>query len=176
MQNDAERKTCPMCCSEIPAKAKKCPQCLHLQWKLNNYVWLWPTLGMTLMMIPLVAAAFAVSAMFDMGESYEPFKDQIVIVESEVAFGETKTTDTVAVLGTVRNNSPIGWKDVLFQVEFWNAEGKRIDTDQKREHPLTVPASEIVPFKISIRREFPKEQCAKHTVRIVNARDARGRW
>ena len=116
------------------------------------------------------------SNVFDEGKSFEPYKGQIVITESEMVFGETKTTDTVAVLGTVRNGSAVPWKEVVFQVEFWNAAGKRIDTDQKREYTLTVPASESVPFKVSIRREFPKEEYAKHSVRIVAAKDARARW
>jgi hypothetical protein len=74
------------------------------------------------------------------------------------------------VLGTVRNGSAVPWKDVVSQVEFFDAAGTRIDTDQKREYTLTVPV------KVSIRREFPKEEYAKHSVRIVAAKDARSRW
>jgi hypothetical protein len=175
MANEMTRKTCPMCCSEIAGKAKKCPCCHHFQ---NRAVLLFyhPAFPMVLMVIPLLVAAFMISKLLDEGESFGTFKDQIAITESHFVFGETKTSDTVAVLGEVENHSATPWKDVAFQVEFFDAAGKRIDTDQKREYTLTIPAKAKIPFKVSIRREFPKEQYAKHSVTIISAKDARSRW
>jgi hypothetical protein len=174
MQEEA-RKICPMCCSEIAAKAKKCPYCHHLQSRTVRLLY-HPAFAALLTVIPLIAMAIVFSMLFREGEDYEPYKDQIVIVQSEMVYGETKAGDTVAVIGAVRNGSAISWKDVQFQVEFFNAAGKRIDTEQKRDYSLTVPAKQTVPFKVSIRREFPKDQYVKYEVRIVSAKDARSRW
>ena len=135
-----------------------------------------PAFAVALMSIPLVACLFAFANIFDEGENFETFKDQIAITESQLAFGETKTSDTVVVLGAVENQSATPWKEVVFQVEFFDPAGKRIDTDQKRGYTLTVPAKAKIPFKVSIQREFPKDQYAKHSVTIISAKDARARW
>lgn len=175
MANEAARKICPMCCSEIADRARKCPYCHHFQ---NRAALLLhhPAYAVLLTCIPLLVGILVLLKVFDEGENFDTFNDQITITSSQFVFGETKNSDTVAVLGEVENHSATSWTDVLFQVEFFDSAGKRIDTDQKRDYLLTVPAKQKIPFKVSIRREFPKDQYAKHSVTIVSAKDARRRW
>jgi hypothetical protein len=103
-------------------------------------------------------------------------RDQVSVTENRLVFGDMKSGETVAVPGTLKNASAVGWKEVTLQVKFLNAEGKWIDTDQKRDFTFEVPANESVPFKVSAPREFPKEWYAKAEVRVISAKDARGRW
>lgn len=122
----------------------------------------------------LVWAIFA--QILDQGEEYQDYKDQIAVTESQIAFGEFKSGDTVGVMGVVTNNSVVPWKDVLFHVNFTDAAGKRVDVGQKEEYDFQLPAHDSLSFKISFRREYPASNYVKHTVRVANAKDARARW
>jgi hypothetical protein len=168
-------KSCPMCCSEISAKAIKCPHCQHFQ-RRTVMLMHHPAVAVALATAPLLFMLFFIGSMLDPGKPYESFRDQIEVVESHMSFGETKAGDTVAVIGTVQNKSPVPWENVVFQVEFVDAAGSRIDAGQKLEYSMRLPAKESLGFKVSLKREFPKEQYAKHSVRIVAAKDARARF
>jgi hypothetical protein len=114
--------------------------------------------------------------MFDQGEEYQNYEDQLSITDSEIAFGETKSSATVAVIGTIRNSSPVPWKEIQFHVDFFDAKGKRADVGQKEYDSLYVAAKATSSFKVSFRREFPETNYVSHNVRVVAAKDARVRW
>lgn len=168
-----------MCCSEVAEKARKCPHCHHFQ---NRTVMILyhPAFAATMVLVPFLTAFFLMllsfEKLFDQGRDFQVYRNQVTITESNLAFGDTKSGETVAVLGMMKNSGPVGWKDVLLQVEFFNQQGKRIDTEQRREFPFDIPPNETVPFKVSVRREFSKESYAKHAIRIISAKDSRARW
>jgi hypothetical protein len=178
MGTDVEKKICKACCMEIPAKARKCLYCQQFQtrsWTLlfePGSAWL-PSL---FLLLGLGAMLIAFDKMFDSGEDYQVYKDQIAITESQIAFGETKSGDTIAVMGTIKNNSPISWKDIHFHAEFFDEAGKRADVGEKEEYAFYLPASGSSSFKISFRREFPQGRYVKHSVRVLTAKDARAKW
>lgn len=113
---------------------------------------------------------------FDTGENYESYKDQIIITDSQLAFGDTKSGATVAVMGTIKNTSPVPWKEILFHVDFLDAAGKRADVGQREDYRFRLPPNGACSFKVSFQREFPETNYVKHTVRVVSAKDARVRW
>jgi hypothetical protein len=51
--------------------------------------------------------------------------------------------------------------------------GELIDTEQKNMYSLVIRPKGNTTFKVSIQREFPKEQYVGHAIRIVSAIDAR---
>jgi hypothetical protein len=168
-------KVCKMCYKEIPDKAKKCPYCHHLQKRFSSAVW-GPFLPMIIFIIPLIAMWYAMKNTFDKGEDFTPYRNQITISGSELKFGEKKTGETIAVIGTMSNKSSVPWKDVQIEVRFYDINGKMIDSEQQKDYPFEVPADDIAAFKVSTLREFPKEQYVKYEVSIISARDARTRW
>lgn len=136
-----------------------------------------PAFGIIFAIIPMFIMLTVFSKMFDRGEEYQKYSGQIEITESQIRFGETRGGPSVSVIGTIKNTSPIPWKDIRFQVEFENAEGKRVDTGQKEEgYGYQVPSGEVLSFKVSFRREFPETNYVAHTIRVVSAKDARTRW
>ena len=168
-------KTCKMCCMEIPQQARKCPHCHHFQNRLTM-VMFHPTFAVCFACVPLVAMLIVFATIFDTGENYETYKDQIVISDSQIALGDTKSGTTVAVIGTIKNTSRVSWKEIQFHVDFLDAAGKRVDVGEREDYSFRLPAGETSSFKVSFRREFPETNYVKHVVRIVGANDVRARW
>jgi hypothetical protein len=135
-----------------------------------------PFIGIVIVLIFYVLMAYLVSKIFDKGEDFTPYRNQITISDSELKFGEKKSGETVAVIGTMSNKSSVPWKDVQIEVRFYDSNGKMIDSKQDKDYSFEVPANGNAAFKVSTLREFPKEQYVKCDVAIISARDARARW
>ena len=116
------------------------------------------------------------STIFDQSENYQRYKDQIQIADTEIALGDTKSSATVAVIGTIKNTSPVPWKEIRFHADFFDTEGKRVDVGEREDSNFYLPANGTSSFKVSFRREFPETNYVRHTVRVVTAKDARARW
>lgn len=172
-------KICKMCYKEIDSRAKKCPYCQHWQYKISMVVF-HPAFGVFIVLIPFLLVYIFVGlmfkGMFDKGEDFTPYRNQITINESELKFGETSCGPTVVAMGIMTNNSSLSWEDVQLEVRFYDKENELIDTDQKNKYSFVVPANDISTFKVSIPREFPEEQYASCKVRILSAKDSRTMW
>ena len=115
------------------------------------------------------------ASIFNPGQNYETYKDQIAISDTRIAFGDAKGGATVAVLGTIKNASKISWREIHFHVEFLDAGGKQIDVGEWNDYYCNLPAGETSSFKVSFHREFPETNYVKPIVRIVGAHDVRAR-
>jgi hypothetical protein len=135
-----------------------------------------PAIAVLLATVPFATIWILFANMFDPGENFEVYQNQIIITESALAFGETKSESTVAIVGTIKNTSRISWKDIYFHADFFDAQGHRKDAGEKQDYSFRLPAGGISSFKISFRREFPESNYVKHEVRVVAAKDARARW
>ena len=175
MKMSGATKTCKLCCMEIPEQARKCPYCLHFQDRRSTILHS-PGLHVLLGMLPPLVVFIMIETMFSRGENYESYKDQISVADSQIAFGDTKSGATIAVIGTITNHSEVSWKEVQFHVEFVNAAGKRVDVGEREEYSFELPARQTTSFKVSFRREFPETNYARAQVRVVGAKDARARW
>lgn len=175
MNTDLTIKTCKMCRMEISVQARKCPHCHHFQNRLSLMMF-HPASAVLLVGIMMGIYVTCFAKMFDQGEDFQGYVSQIQITESSLAFGETKSGVTIAVMGTITNTSPVPWKEVQFHVDFFDADGKRVDVGQKEEYSFYLPAQDTTSFKVSFRREFPETNYVKHNVRVLAAKDARTRW
>ncbi len=175
MSADLVRKTCKMCCMEIPEGARKCPFCQHFQTRLSMIV-LHPAFFALLACVPLIALLVVFARIFDQGEDFASYRGQIQIAESRMTFGETKSGGTVVVMGMITNTSPVPWKEIQFHADFFDPEGQRVDVGQREEYSFYLPAGATTSFKVSFRREFAETNYAKHSVQVLSAKDARVRW
>jgi hypothetical protein len=175
MQTDIAKKTCKMCCMEIPKEARKCPYCQHFQNRLVMFLY-HPAFAVLCASIPFVVTIIVLFSIFDTGANYETYKDQIAITDSQLVLGDTKSGATVDVIGTITNASLISWKEIHIHVDFLDAGGKRIDVGEKENYNSYLPAHGTSSFKVSFVREFPETNYVKHVVRVVTAKDARERW
>ena len=124
----------------------------------------------------MLGMLIAFTMIFDRGEEFETYKNQIAITVAQLAFGETKSARTVDVIGTIKNTSPIPWKEIQFHVDFLDARGKRIDVGHKEQYNFYLPANGTSTFKVSFPTEFPETNYAKPLVSVSTAKDARARW
>ncbi|MFA6931786.1 MAG: hypothetical protein WCT05_15800 [Lentisphaeria bacterium] len=113
---------------------------------------------------------------FSQGEDFQKYSKQIIISDTRLQFGESKCGHTVAILGQMRNESPVDWKEIHFQVEFRDVGGNLIDTGQELKYSYYLPTREEAAFKISFAREFPTELYASHSIKIIEAKDGKQRF
>src|SRR5258708_136624 len=106
MEAPVMKKTCKMCCMEIPQQARKCPYCHHFQ-NNKSLVMYHPGFAAFFGMLPLAVMLFFFARIFDRGEDYETYKDQIAISDNQIVFGDSKSGPTVAVIGTIKNMSRV---------------------------------------------------------------------
>jgi hypothetical protein len=165
-------KTCKMCYKEISSRAKKCPYCLHWQYKMSMMIF-HPLMALLPMAIVLVALGFFRQTIFSKGEDFTAYRDQIEIIETQLKFGENECGGSVVVMGTMVNSSDAPWEDVHLEVQFYDSEKNLMDTEQKEKYSFVVPANDSSTFKVSIKREFPEEQYDSCQVRILSAKDER---
>lgn len=126
--------------------------------------------------LPMAVMLIAFATLFDTGEKYEIYKNQITITDTQIALGDTKSGATVAVIGLIKNTSRVSWKEILFHVDFLDAAGKRVDVGEREDYNFRLPAGETSSFKVSFRREFSETNYVQPVVRIVGAKDERARW
>ena len=139
---------------DIPKEARKCPYCHHFQNRLSMIMY-HPAFAVLFACLPMAAMLIVFATIFDRGENYEGYKNQIVIQDSQVFLGDTKSGATVAVLGTIKNMSPVPWKEIQFHADFLDAQGKQADVGEKEEvFPLSssqchVLFQGVVPGRVS---------------------------
>ena len=177
---EGDTKVCKMCRMEIPGAARKCPYCQHLQDWLSVFVY-HPLFTTSYAMLVMGAAAGLVAGLmyigwanvYREGESFTPYAGQIAVTESRITFGESDGVPTVTVIGMVRNSSPVTWKEVAFDVDFFDEQGVLIDTGQELDYSYRLPAGGEAGFKVTFRRERPETDYSSHTVRVIWAKDQR---
>ena len=84
-------------------------------------------------------AAYAVLAMviqkpFRQWEQFREHSQQVKIIESTMEFGEDECGPDVIVVGKIENRSSVDWKDIRFQVDFFNPQGGVFDTGQQEAY------------------------------------------
>lgn len=177
-------KTCPMCSMEIPATARKCAYCHYWQTRLNTLLSS-PWFAMLVAGIPLLVFILAFAAIldsqFDRGEPYSKYAGQLTVSQTEMEFVDDARDDCgrnawLVIIGKVKNRSPIGWKNVRYQVDFFNSAGEFLDTGQGESYTWHVPPGQEVGFKVRLVRDFAKDNYADYKVRIIHADDARKRF
>jgi len=171
MNIDVVKKTCRMCWMDIPKEARKCPYCHHFQNRLSMILY-HPAFAVLFACLPMAAMLIVFATIFDRGENYEGYKDQIVIQDSQIVFGDTKSAATVAVLGMIKNTSPVPWKEIQFHADFFDGQGKRADVGEREDSSFFLPANGTSSFKVSFRMEFPETNYVKHNVQVATAKDA----
>jgi hypothetical protein len=127
-------------------------------------------------LVPFVLLGIMYRSMFQQGERFALYKDQIEILQSEVRFGERESGPTVSVIGKLKNNSDVDWTDIRIEVQFFDGEGNLIDAKHHCEFSMILAAGQTAGFKVPSVREFPQQQYASHKVTITHAKDRTARF
>jgi len=175
-----QTRTCRTCCKEIAFEAKKCPFCQHWQGRFSALMH-HPLFSMLFIVVPMgVLYALSLVVQHDIFLKGEPFHDhagQVTVVESKIEFGEDQHGPIVAVVGRIKNSSPVDWKESHLQVVFFNSKGELIDAGQENEYRSPfLPTEQEVAFKVSFPRQFPESEYASHKVGVISAKDSSVRF
>ena len=168
-------RACPMCGERVKLTAKICPHCHRWQNKFQFTVG-HPLIWMATFLVIFVALWFGTMQHFsalllNRGENFGEFTSQIKILSSEMTFiNEGKDTKLI-LLGKVRNVSSVGWREILFQIDFMDKNGKLIDTYQFRDPNLTLYSKGDASFKIPYVISLPQDQYDKHKITVKDAKE-----
>ncbi len=176
MTEPAETKSCRTCYGQMDARARRCPHCG--QWN-TKWAFLYSPPFLTASAYVFGIAFFGLFAVkclgFSAARDFADYKDQLVVSESRMVFGEDEWGPTCSVVGQVRNNSRFTWEHVEIDAMFLDEAGKLVDVASASafgEHIL--PGGERG-FKAETRAALPPEQYASYKVHVRWARDP-GRW
>jgi hypothetical protein len=162
-------KTCKSCFSEIDERAKKCPNCQSWQSKARM-VFFNPAFSLIIFLITMFGISSYFESKFTPKIDFADYVDKIVLKDTRIEFGENSCGETVAIIGKLKNESAIDWKDITYEVTFFDAGNNVSDTDQENEYSFILPANEEVPFKVSMKKEFNTEKYQNYKIRLVSAR------
>jgi hypothetical protein len=126
-------------------------------------------------MIPLILLLMNKRREVGSPDNFERYRDQISVVASSLhhAAGDDKCGPTVAVIGKIKNNSEVAWKDVYLEAQYFDAHGAMIDTNGAEQYGLVIPAHEEVAFRIRGSAARAGPEYTSHKVFVRSARDAR---
>lgn len=175
--NQTETKVCKLCAETIKAAAVVCPHCRRVQatWKIIN-----PNLTamatLTTVGIYLVAGFLLINKIVGQ-RNFEPYKNQITILESTVSQRVLSNSNGVMVVitGTLTNGSNYSWKRMSLEGQLFGADGRLIDAIPAKSDAFddaVVAAHSAAAFKIETRTSRALADYASHKVSVQWAVDA----
>jgi len=171
-------KLCPSCYEAMDERARRCPHCLRWQTK-SALLFGSPWLRFLLLMLlacwfPLLVIRAALRPLWPF-EGYALYDGQIEVIESQMLFGESKEGPVVFVVGRLRNNSDVTWKDMHVEAVFLDESGSLVNVETQWQYGRHIAPRGESAFKVRGLADLPRERYAKHKVTVTGAEDAR-RW
>jgi len=109
------------------------------------------------------------------GRNFELFQNQFTVIDPEMSFDVTTNGNYISTIGQIRNGSPYAWKDVYVEVQYFNKEGKMIDTCTREDYGEIIFAGDTQAFKVRGPADKPESEYSTQKVFIRSAKDSR-KW
>jgi hypothetical protein len=179
MSEIAETKVCPHCAETIKAAARVCPNCRYWQkkWSLYNPKII-TALGLVVMTGYFIGIGIFMDQLFGSKHDFAEFRDQIVVVSSQVNHRTWSSNLWVTVVGVATNRSECSWKNVGVEAQFFDKSGNMIDAitaDTEYRGFAILPHGEAA-FKIEGKATRPPSEYASHKVFVRVAKDIEERF
>ena len=174
--NQAETKVCKMCAETIKAAAVVCPHCRRVQttWKITS-----PNLTAMATLITMgvyLIAGFLLINKIVGQRNFEPYKNQITILESTVSQRVTSNGVFVVITGILTNGCDYSWKRVSIEGQLFGVDGRLIDAIPAKSDVFNddavVAAHSVAAFKIEGRTSRALTDYANHKANVQWAVDA----
>jgi len=171
-----ETKECPSCCEQINAKATKCPRCQAWQskWRFDqsNLKHQFIFIAFILLVFGTLYSVF-IESIVSPG-NFNDSKSLITVADSSFNYSTKECGTRISVIGTISNDSDKIWKDIYFEVQFFNNNGELIDTISENEYDLVLLAKDTTTFKITGLADKEKSAYDHHKIIIKSAREGGG--
>ena len=164
---------CATCGEAITPTAKKCPHCHTWQskWRLDQtspvYYLVWIVIFLGMMWF------FSFGRL--VGADFGSYRDALKVLETKMHYGKLDGYSYVSVLGTVQNDSDLTWKDVHFEVRFFDVNNHLIDTISDSDYSFIVLAHSDSAFRVRGRADKAKAFYDHFKIDIKDAREVK-RW
>lgn len=167
-------KPCTWCAEPIRLTAEVCPHCRRLQRQFLRRAWFIGLVELALLGGLLVWGLLTLREMLQPGRSFAPYQSQIVVVYSEKHWSQRTNSNFISVIGALRNDSPLAWRDIELEVRFFDASGRLIDTVSETLDATVAPAA-LRGFRVRSVADKAESAYARHEVLVRWAKEARFR-
>lgn len=173
----SDTKPCKTCAEQIQAAAKVCPHCRQGQSILYRRSRLAAALLYGLMFFVILSALMPDWDTFPAGEDFRDHSGEIVVRDSSFEFGDCGTCNgalQITTVGMLDNTGERTWKELQFEVQYYDEAGELIDAISSREYSMVLPAGGETAFRVKAAAAKPREQYASHRVIVKHAEDVNG--
>lgn len=173
--NDQNLKTCRYCSEKIAADAKVCPRCG--QWlsifSLKNPAVLVAALSVWTI-LTVTAFDIVIRKHFSPGTDFSPYRSQICVTESHMAFHTNyfEKETAVSVIAILTNQTDLAWKDIPLEVRFFDKAGNLVDVGRSYGPRTLYPKSDAA-VRIETDALHPLTDYDSYKIYIESAEDAR---
>jgi hypothetical protein len=172
----ADTKACRICREPIAADAKRCAKCQAWQsrwaafWNggstqsfAQQIVWI------TIMIVVMFATWRYF--MFPQGAEFQAHRQDVVFAGHNLTFGNEKDREYFAVVGTIKNNSDIAWRDIYVEARFLDAKSELIDAYSSNLRDVIVQPKSEAAFRLTGYTSRPSKEYSKVTLKITSAKE-----
>lgn len=99
------------------------------------------------------------------------FQNCLEIIDSSIDFSNKDKNTSVTCIGKIKNRSMINWTEIVIEVQYFNSEGKLIDTMTESNYDQIVASGDEVAFRVNGLTVKSTEQYAKHTAKLTWAKE-----
>ena len=157
-----------MCCSEIDARAKKCPKCTSLQAKFSNLENNPILIGILfLFIIGMFSYVFYQNVY--VSELEDKAIESLNVSVTDISTKNETDALYVACIGNITNDSEFNFKQIKFQVDFLSQENKLIDTFSVTDEDLGIPSNSTTNFRVRGLGQKAASEYNNCAVKIVDA-------
>ena len=164
-----EEKRCVACGEKIKGVAKRCPHCHTWQskWRVEPND---PRYGIVVMIFLVAFVVLAFGSLFTrMGlvgkVNFQDYASKLPVIESKINHGEDRSGHFVSVVGRIRNDTEITWERVFFEVQYYDADNKLIDSTSGSIDDIVLPPRKETSFKV--RGKADKQESDYKSAKII---------
>ena len=171
-----DTKACRVCRESIAADAKRCPRCQAWQsswatfWFGNTTQSFGQQIIWVVVMLVAMWAAFRFF-MFPSGKDFQDHRADLVFASQSMTFRKEKEREYFAVVGTIRNNSDVTWRDPYIDARFLNSKNEMIDTYSSQLRDVIVRPRTDAAFRLTGYTARPNSEYSRVVLTITSAKE-----
>jgi len=117
------------------------------------------------LMIPLMRYA-----LFPSGNDFDDYRDKLQFASQSLTFTRDRERDLVVVVGTIKNDSDVTWRNLYVEARFLDIKGEMIDSQSYGLSDVIVRAKSNSAFRISAYAVHPIKEYARVVLTITSAK------
>jgi hypothetical protein len=115
-------------------------------------------------------------SMLGQGRDFAEYRNQIRVVTSAMDFSQTDKEPYITTVGLLTNSSEFAWKDVQLEAQYFDDNGKLVDTGIERNLEAVVMPHAETAFRIRTLADKPESSYVSHKIMVRTAKDVANRF